>query len=75
MCFLETAGLNLHFHCCENKGSVQCLHWSQQQSAGLLHINGFESIRLNANTKKDTTRWVVSFLVETNGLEPSTSCV
>ena len=32
----------------------------------------FESI---VKTKKDTTRWVVSFLVETNGLEPSTSCV
>ncbi len=47
----------------------------KQQSTGLLHLDWFESCCLNTYTKKDTTQWVVSFLVETTGLEPVTSCV
>ena len=28
----------------ENKGSDQCLHWSQQHPTGVLHCYGFESV-------------------------------
>ncbi len=46
-----------------------------QQSTGLLHLDWFESRAANTYTQKDTTLLVVSFLVETTGLEPVTSCV
>ena len=40
-----------------NRGSHQCLHWCQQQSAGLLHFNGSNLLFMNANTKqKDRQR-------------------
>ncbi len=57
----------------ENKCSRQFLNWRQEVSTRHLHCYGFASI---VQTKKETTpNGVVSFLVETNGLEPSTSCV
>ena len=37
-----------------NHSSHQCLHWWQQQSAGLLHINGFDFHILTSTNKKTT---------------------
>ena len=57
---METNGLDLHFlPMAENNCSHQGLHWWQQQSTGLLHINGFESIV--ESTKKDTHKGVFLF--------------
>ena len=54
-------GFDLHF--CpldKNYGSDQCLHWSQQQSTGLLH---FRSVRIPhlKQKKKANTKWCSLF--------------
>ena len=40
-----------------------------RQSTGLLHLDGFKPRYLNTYTKKTPPIWVVSFLVETTGLD------
>ena len=53
----------------ENKGVAGALP-GEQQSTGLLHLDGFESF-LPAN-RKTTPNGVVFFLVDDIGLEPMT---
>ena len=45
----------------ENSCSHQFLNWCQQQSTGLFHINGFDSLLLT-KTKNTTPMGVVSFV-------------
>ena len=65
-------GTRLHF--CRRQKLRSCRHpaGGKQQSTGLLHLI-FESH--SPAKKKDHPMGGLSFLVETGGLEPSTSCV
>ena len=56
----------------KNRGSDQCLHWSQQPSTGRLPL-GIRIPSAEYRTKKETHPfgWI-SFLVDLKGFEPST---
>ena len=49
----------------------QCLHWRQQQSTGLLHINGVDS-RFYIKKENYPGGWF-SFLEQGTGVEPAQS--